>query len=70
MPNITISITQAQADRIKAALKERYKDELAAGWPPDKVFTTHILRLLQGLVLDFEQEDAERAARQILNKEF
>ena len=62
MPNLTLSVTDAQAARIQAALVARYKGTPLAAQPLAAQARDFIYTMLKDMVLGYERAEAAATA--------
>ena len=63
MPNLTITITSAQATRLDTALRIKYANLPLAGAPLQELAKDYIISILSRLVADTETDAAYKQVR-------
>ena len=70
MPTLSLSLTDAQIARVKAALRERYAGGAMSNATLTQMATDFLTSMLTALVLDNERRAAMKQAESQLSKDF
>ena len=70
MPTLSLSVTDAQATRVEAALRQRYAGGAMANATLAQMARDYLLSTLTALVLEHERREAMKQAEGQLVKEF